>query len=160
MHTLTIRMFLRWLKSLRRTRHLCCNELSLCPVAVLSYHLLYPSASKGLLRVYVALHLLCDISQGHKEHQDNFGAGWMLLIPMGRSWRIKCWTDLEGQNISGVTAGKVVLPVDGSISGYKYIRKNMKLTRNLFAMIAISVPPSFSRVILFSEIHEKQGNAH
>lgn len=71
---LTISVFLRWLKSLLRRRYLPCDDLSLCPMAVLGY-LRYPSASKGLLRVYVALHLLCDISQGHKEHQDNFGAG-------------------------------------------------------------------------------------
>lgn len=71
-------------------------------IAVPGY-LLYPAAREVLLRVYVALHLLCDMSQGHKEYQDSFGAGWMLLMPTGMSWRIKCWTDLEGQKISGVT---------------------------------------------------------
>lgn len=57
--------------------------------------------------------------------------------------------------------GKVVLLVEGSICGHKYIRKNMKLTKKkLFAVIAISVHPSFSRVILFSGLCEKQENAH
>ena len=71
---MTISVFFRWLKSLLRRHHLSCNDLSLRPVAVLGY-LLYPSAGRGLLRVYVALCLLCDMSQGHKVHQDIFKAG-------------------------------------------------------------------------------------
>lgn len=56
-------------------------------------------------------------------------------------------------------ARKVVLPVVGSICGHKYV-SNLKLTKVLFAMIVISVHPRFSRVILFSDIPEKPGNAH
>lgn len=74
---------------------------SLC--VLLPYYLLYISAGKGMLRVCVALHLLCGMSQGHKDHQDNFVADWMVLISIGSSWSIKCSADLEKQKITGVT---------------------------------------------------------
>lgn len=58
------------------------------------------------------------------------------------------------------TVGKVVLPVDGSVCGLKYIRKSMKWTKRLSAMTADSIYTSFSRMNLFSEICERQGSAH